>query len=352
MLTRAVRAVAVVALFAAAGVSVRTSSKLPDRLEGPAFWRLSQELSEAGGMFPSENLVSNEEAFPDVLDSLAARVPAGTAHIGVGPEQNFSYIAETHPGIVFIVDVRRGNLQLQLLYKAIFELSTTRAEFVSRLFGRTVPRKLGNDATAAAIFGAIEDVGSTSDRLAAEFRAVSVRLVDADHLPIPAEDLTAIRALLSAFHDFGPQISYSPGDFGWPTFSSLMRRTDGRRERSFLSSEASYRTVRDLERRHLVVPVVGNLAGSKTLEAIGHYLRDHDATVGAMYVSNVEHYLILDHSWRAFCSNVRALPLTDRSTFIRSSAVRPFGGLIPTLGSMQDQTLSCASALSTGGHRW
>ena len=56
--------------------------------------------------------------------------------MGVGPEQNFTYIVATKPSMAFIVDVRRGNLDLQLMYKALFELSADRAEFVSRLFSQ------------------------------------------------------------------------------------------------------------------------------------------------------------------------------------------------------------------------
>ena len=45
-------------------------------------------------------------------------------YLGVGPEQNFTYIAALRPKMVFIVDVRRGNLHLHLMYKALFEMST------------------------------------------------------------------------------------------------------------------------------------------------------------------------------------------------------------------------------------
>ena len=56
--------------------------------------------------------------------------------MGVGPEQNFSYIAALKPSMAFIVDIRHGNLDVHLMYKALFEMSDNRAEFVSRLFSR------------------------------------------------------------------------------------------------------------------------------------------------------------------------------------------------------------------------
>jgi hypothetical protein len=74
-------------------------------------------------------------------------VPRGRAYIGVGPEQNFTYIAAVQPSMAFIVDIRRGNMLLQLMYKAIFELSSDRVDFVSRLFSRKLPEGLGSSAT-------------------------------------------------------------------------------------------------------------------------------------------------------------------------------------------------------------
>ena len=61
---------------------------------------------------------------------------SGGVFIGVGPEQNFTYIARARPRMAFIVDIRRENADLHLLYKALFELSSNRVEFVSRIFSR------------------------------------------------------------------------------------------------------------------------------------------------------------------------------------------------------------------------
>ena len=56
--------------------------------------------------------------------------------MGVGPEQNFTYIAALKPAMVFITDVRRGNLHLHLMYKALFEMSADRAGFRRRACSR------------------------------------------------------------------------------------------------------------------------------------------------------------------------------------------------------------------------
>ena len=135
------------------GQSARAiAGALPDSLSNAAFWALSDELSEPNGYFQSDNLVSNEIQFQQVIPDLEKTARANRVYLGVGPEQNFTYIAALKPAMVFIVDVRRGNLQLHLMYKALFELSADRADFVSRLFSKKRPAGLTADSTAEEIF--------------------------------------------------------------------------------------------------------------------------------------------------------------------------------------------------------
>src|SRR5258708_12421416 len=96
-------------------------------------------LSEPAGYFDTDNLISNERSYLQVLPDLTRRQVRGGAYIGVGPDQNFTYIAEVRPSIAFIVDVRRDNLLLHLLFKALFALSRTRVEYLAQLFGRPLP---------------------------------------------------------------------------------------------------------------------------------------------------------------------------------------------------------------------
>src|SRR5204863_6856621 len=120
------------------------------------FWGLSEALSEPAGAFRlSDNFVSNEPLFAENVRWLR---PAGGVYIGVGPEQNFSYIARLRPAMAFIVDIRRENRNLHLLYKALFTLSTDRADFVSRLFSRPRPSDLPSTASVDEIFRRFKDV--------------------------------------------------------------------------------------------------------------------------------------------------------------------------------------------------
>src|SRR5436190_23985414 len=117
------------------------------------FHTLVTGLSEPGGTFVTDNLLSNEIAFQDVLPELQRRRVQG-AYIGVGPEQNLSYIAALQPPIAFVVDLQRGNLRLHLLYKALIELSNSRADFLSRMFCRTRRNDLTIQTSASQLFDA------------------------------------------------------------------------------------------------------------------------------------------------------------------------------------------------------
>jgi hypothetical protein len=76
-------------------------------------------------------------------------------YLGVGPEQNFTYIVNLEPRLAVIFDIRRQNAMLHLMYKALFELSPSRAEFVSRLFSRPLRRAPRDDSHAGDIFAAV-----------------------------------------------------------------------------------------------------------------------------------------------------------------------------------------------------
>ena len=114
----------------------------------------STRKGKPNGNFRSDNLVSNEIRFQDVIPALVRNAKPGGIYIGVGPEQNFTYIASLRPRMAFIVDVRRGNVDLHLMYKALFELSADRADFVSRLLSRRRPEGLTQASTADQIFSA------------------------------------------------------------------------------------------------------------------------------------------------------------------------------------------------------
>jgi hypothetical protein len=98
----------------------------------------------------------------------------------------------------------------------------------------------------------------------------------------------------------------------------MLATDDAGDPRGYLAAEASFASVKALQTRNLVVPVVGDFAGPKAVRAVGAYLKRHGATVSAFYVSNVEQYLRLERVWGSFCGNAARLPIDEASTFIRA----------------------------------
>lgn len=339
---------------------------LPNRLSDRDFWKLSAQLSEADGYFRSSNLVSNETAWPAVLPELVRTARPRRAYLGVGPEQNFTYIAALNPAIAFIVDIRRGNLQLHLMYKALFELSADRAEFVSRLFSLRRPPGLAAQSTAAEIFTAYSRPGLRSDTLFKTNLAAIVGFYLANRRIMPRpDDVKGVERVYGEFFNQGLSIQYAvsptrqPGMF--PTYQEMMTAGEGTSTGGFLGTEENFRRVKDLHARNLIVPVVGNFAGPKAVRSVGKYLKASNAMVGAFYLSNVEQYLRREGSWTNFCANAATLPLDGTSVFIRSERgsdpgvwygsaalgsgayTRPFGlRLVLRLGSIPDEVRSCA----------
>src|SRR5262245_13677113 len=125
---------------------------LPDRYSDAEFWRMVTDFSEPGGSFPYENFVSNEMRYQSVIPEVKRQIRPGDVYLGVAPEQNFSYIAAIQPKVAFIFDIRRQNLVELLMYKALFEISRDRAEFVSRLFSRKCSAAVGPSTPVAALF--------------------------------------------------------------------------------------------------------------------------------------------------------------------------------------------------------
>jgi hypothetical protein len=109
-----------------------------------------ESASEAGGTFESENWISNETGVQSVIPRRQQLTKPGGVYIGVGPEQNFTYVAALRPKIAFIIDIRRQNTLQHLVYKVLFEISPDRAAFLSRLFSRTQPAGLTERSTVDA----------------------------------------------------------------------------------------------------------------------------------------------------------------------------------------------------------
>src|SRR5215831_1866770 len=316
----------------------------PARLSDEQFWKLSSSSSEQDGFFRSDNLLSNELNFQYVIPQLLQTAKQGRIYMGVGPEQNFTYIAALKPAMAFIVDIRHGNLDVHLMYKAIFEMSSDRADFVARLFSRKRPAGLTSKSSAREIFEAYLATEPSKELFDANLKVIIDHLKTKHGFALSAGDLEGIEWALGNYYRYGPSITYNSssgatapaivGAIGFGgrgggavTYADLMMADDGNnRLRSYLATEENFEFLKNLESKNLLVPVVGDFGGSKAIREVGKYLKSIDAVVSAFYLSNVEQYLSQDGKTQAFLANVAALPLDQSSTFIRSGAGRGFGG--------------------------
>jgi hypothetical protein len=324
---------ALIAMFGGVSLSLGsrvTTPSIPERIGDDAFWHMVSDYSEPGGFFRSDNFVSNEITFQWVIPEIAKTTRTGGVYLGVGPDQNFTYIVAMKPKIAFIVDIRRQNMLHHLLYKALIELSPERADFLARLFSRPRPAGLAPSATAAELFLAYANTAPDSALFARNLAAVKEQLVARHKFGLTSDDLRTLEYVYTAFFAAGPDLTYSftmPGRgasmmfYGrrMPTYAELQMENDGEGvQRGYLASEANYGMLRELERNNLIVPLVGDFAGDKALRMVGQYVKDQGATVTAFYTSNVEQYLFQSDDWRRFFSNVATLPVDSSSTFIRA----------------------------------
>ena len=313
-------------IAAAATVSRQSASRCqeqPGGLPAAEFSRLIRDFSEEGGYFHSDNFTSNETSYLHVVEKLRQLGASSGAYIGVGPEQNFTYIAKLRPHIAFIVDIRRQAIIQHLMFKALFHLSPDRVQFFSRLLSKPLPKDAPSPDTPINELLAFFDKLSVDDSAFATNLTRIRTVIQKDfQFPLSERDQASLEYVYEHFHREGLRIAYRiGGPWGgyFPTLRDLIIETDlDGQTGNFLASAEDYDFVRSLQRRNLIIPVVGDFAGRKALAAVGDYLRKNGFTVAAFYTSNVERYLFGDEEFDAFANNVRKLPVDDRSLFIRS----------------------------------
>jgi hypothetical protein len=300
--------------------SFGTAEALPEELSDDDFRKMISEFSERGGYFRYENFVSNERSYQEVIPALKNTTKPGGVYLGVGPEQNFTYIAAIQPRMAFIIDIRRQNMIELLIYKALFEMAPTRADFIAVLFSRPRPRGLDRLSTAEDLFRAYNATDPDSRFFEENLAQIKERLTEHHNFGLSRADQKTVDYVYNVFFSVGPDLSYSsvsPGPVG-PSYAALMTLTDWYGKNwSYLATEENFQFVKELHRKNLIVPLVGDFAGTKAFRTVGRYLKDQNATVSAFYLSNVEMYILDRDQWSNFCANVASLPVDSSSTFIR-----------------------------------
>jgi hypothetical protein len=224
-----------------------------------------------------------------------------------------------------------------LMYKSLFELSADRADFLSRLFSR--PRPAGLDAASSvdALFQAYSKTAPDERLFAETLAGILNDLTIRRGYRITVGDRASIRKVFTAFRELGPDVRYVFRGTSelHPTYAQMMTAKDGEgRGWSYLASVETFEQIRLMERRNLIVPVVGDFAGPKALRSIGDYVRSRGAAIDVFYLSNVEPYLFTAGTWQTFYDNVATMPLAPSGLFVRAffgSTAKECAALRPTI---------------------
>lgn len=288
------------------------------------FAKLIDQLSEAGGFFDTDNLISNERSYLHVMGALDRLKVRGGAYIGVGPDQNFSYIARIKPRIAFIIDIRRDNMLQHLLFKALFAQSRSRLEYLALLLGTEMPSSNANfgNRSIEQLLGLIDaSPGTTASRRAA--RRIVQTEVARMGVTLTVADLATIERFHGEFMAAGLELRFTsvgrPPQWYYPTLRQLLVERDlTGRTASYLANESDFQFLKTMQQRNLVVPVIGDLAGTKAMTAVGQYMTARGLKLSALYASNVEDYVMRGGAFGAYARSVIALPRDARSVIVRS----------------------------------
>ena len=289
----------------------------PDR----SFSDQIQHFSESGGYFDTDNLISNESSYLHVMDQLRDLNIQGGAYIGVGPDQNFSYIAQIKPEIAFVIDIRRDNLLQHLMFKALFHYSPNRMSFLCNLLGKMEP-----DGILDWDSRSISDIIAYIERSDTRVQPDTKRLIDyleGKKIPLTDQEKDTIRRFHRNFINAGLNLKFTSHNRGplseYPSYRDLILEKDRSGQQvNYLVSESSYDYVRDLQERDRIIPVVGNLAGDQAIKSISTFLNAENIEVSAFYTSNVEFYLAGQNNISGFIDNLKSLPIKDNGVIIRS----------------------------------
>lgn len=295
-------------------------------LSDEQFGRWVEQCSERSHDFISDNWVSNETAYADQFDFLRRTVSSNSVFIGVGPEQNFSYLAAVGFRYAFIVDIRRGNLLQHLYYKVLFEECPTPQQWLAALCSR--PYDPGWQRQPYAEW--LDGVGraQADPAQAAVFLERFRRRLAQLNFATRESDWKFLARLQHEFAAKGLDVrfEYRLPKAGEPTFPSfrevLSARDPAGQYGCFLADAAAYGRVRRMQQENRIIPVVGDFGGRKTFGEISNLLRRHNLKVGLFYASNVEFYLMPRQfpgaKMENFVWNLECLPTNAATLLLRT----------------------------------
>jgi hypothetical protein len=237
-------------------------------------------LSEPGGYFGSDNLVSNELSYQQRPHQTESDERLGGAYLGVGPDQNFTYNRRDQAANRVHARYQARHLLQHLLFKAIFGMAHNRVEYLCLLFGRPLPPR-AREWNGKSIRELTDYVDRTpsNPKLIERTRLEIQRRAASYGLPLSDRDRESINEVYQAFCTSGLEVRYTirdrPSGRFFPPYRELLLEKDLEgHQRNYLAAEANFQFIKKMQDRNLIIPVTGDLSGSRALRAIGQYLNE------------------------------------------------------------------------------
>ena len=282
--------------------------------------------------------VSSEVAYNDVLRRCmpVGDAPRG-AWLGVGPDQNFTYIGALRPQFAVILDARLDNLLEHLLFKLLFAEARGPLDYLCMLLGRRRP--VGDLADPAAASGKAVLARLSEQPLDEEHEKASrarVESVFAARWGANAEILRRVERIQMEFVRRQLRVtSVSESCLAnldkIPDFGEVIGATTAEGfNLHYLTCPDHFAYVKDLHARDRIVPMVGNVTDPTAIARVRDLLGETGLRLSAVYLSNLEEFLLQ----RYVISNDR---ITERPN--------PHGDLTGSAGAAYERLLQQLEAL-------
>jgi len=269
------------------------------------------------GPSSADNLMTNEDSIASIVDQISKEVPKGQVYLGVGPDQNYSLMAQLETSYGFILDYRKKNQLLHLFQKALIETSVDRHAYLERFWGRNFPElPLGlNDLENRLKTIANQPV----NELLLQSTKESVRKTISKWDLLNEQEFQEIATIQSRLAGPGPDARFLALKM-YPTLGSLITMPSRSGQTShWLGSEPSYEGIRRLHLSGRILPIVGDWAGKGSIRRLAGYLKSHKLQVGCIYMSDVEFFLLRGGLFQKYIENLVELPVHPDSQIIRTS---------------------------------
>ena len=258
----------------------------------------------------TEYLVSNEVDYPLVGQFVARLNHTSGVYVGVGPEQNYSFIAATTPAAAFIIDYRRENLLLHALFRSLLELADSRSEYLALLLSKPLSESsFPADPTLTNLIVHCDRTASDLDLFQRTLGQIKSRVLE--HVgDVTENDFPVIEQIYRDFRDDGLDLrcrfpQYTSRGKLYPTYRDfLMSGAESQLEgRHFLADDAAFNVVKQRYSENRILCVKGDYAGLQALTTVGRFCSHHSLKIGLIYVSSVEYRLMKEGVFDQYVRN-------------------------------------------------